>query len=130
MPYSSSSSSSSDARSSESSSGRSLDGETHLPDKVVVALEASQASMDSAKVSFFRCPHGLSFTTLRVEFLGTKHLARPFLFWEAALGVSKTFSLALSLLNGILTYRRPSNFFHHMSLGFLRIQRLFCMRLF
>ena len=83
MPSGSSSSSSSDAYSSESSSssssgsGRSIVGEISLSDKVVIALEAFQASMNGVEVSSSRCPHGLGYTTLRVDFLGTKHLARP-----------------------------------------------------
>ena len=84
MLSSSSESFSSDARSSGissssgSSSGRSLISETPLLDRIVVALEASQASMDGAAISSFRCPHSLSFTTLRVESLRVKRLAKPF----------------------------------------------------
>ena len=47
MPSSSSSSSSLDARSGGSSSGKSITGKISLLDKVVIALETFQASMDS-----------------------------------------------------------------------------------
>ena len=71
MPSSSSSSSNLDARSSGSNSGssngRSLVGENPLPNKVVIALEASQASMDDAEVGSPKCPHGLGLATLIVE---------------------------------------------------------------
>ena len=58
----------------------------------MIALEASQAFMDGAKVSFSRCPHGSGFTALRVssgclhglgfailrmKSLGVKRLAKP-----------------------------------------------------
>ena len=85
MPSSSSSSSSSDAHNSGSSSGSSsgsdnswnLISETSLSYKILIALEASQASMDGAKVGSSRCPHDLGFTTLRVKSLGDMSLARP-----------------------------------------------------
>ena len=48
-----------------------------LPGKVVVTLEAFQASMDDVKVGSSRCPHGLDLTSLRVESLGVKRLAKP-----------------------------------------------------
>ena len=58
-----------------SSSGRSLISETPLSDRIVVALEASQAFMDGAEVGSSKYPHGLDFTTLRVESLGVRRLA-------------------------------------------------------
>ena len=90
MPSSSNSPSSSDACSSGSSSGnsssgdsgRSLSSEILLSDKIVIALEASQASMDGAKVGSSRCLHGLGFTTLRLGSLRAKSLARPSLLLE------------------------------------------------
>ena len=54
-----------------------LDGIHLSVNEVVIALEASQVSMDGVEVGFSKCPHGLTFTTLRVESLGTKSLARP-----------------------------------------------------
>ena len=59
--------------------------------------------MDGAEVGFSRCLHGLGYTILKVESLGTKHLARPFLLLKAVIGVSRTFALALSLFDGIST---------------------------
>ena len=62
MLSSSSESSSSDRRSSGSSSNsgssssRSLISETPLLDRIVVALEAFQTSMDGAEVGSSRCP--------------------------------------------------------------------------
>ena len=75
MPSSFSESSSSKDRSSGSSSnsdngssgGRSLIIETPLSDRIMVALEAFQASIGGVEVGFSRCSHGLGFITLRVE---------------------------------------------------------------
>ena len=91
MLSSSSESSSSDAYSigsssssgSGSSRGWSLISETPLSNRIMVAVEAS---MDGAEVGSSRCPHGLGFTTLRVESLRVRRLAKPSLhsgghFW-------------------------------------------------
>lgn len=51
--------------------------EVSLHGKVVVALEASQASRDGVEVSSSRSLHGLGFTSLRVESLGIRRLAQP-----------------------------------------------------
>ena len=81
MPFSSSNSSSSDTCSSgsgcDSTSDRSLISEAPLSNRALVSLDASQAFMDGVWVGFSRCPHGLCYTSLRVESLGVRRLARP-----------------------------------------------------
>ena len=66
---------------SDRRSGQSLVSKASLPSKVVVALGASQASKHDVGVDSSRWPHGLSFTSLRVESLGVRRLAQPSLQW-------------------------------------------------
>ena len=69
------SSGSSSSNSNDSSSGQSLISKALLPGKVMVALEASQAFKNDVEVNSYRFPHGLGFTSLRVESLGVRRLA-------------------------------------------------------
>ena len=89
-----------------------------MSNRIIVSFEASQASMDGVEVVSSRCFYGHGFTTLRVESLRVRRLAkRSLLFGGRSWGlpdiclsllpsrwypyISKTFNLPPSYQHGV-----------------------------